>query len=127
MVKPTANGVKHPVSTGKRVPENVFDGPYSIKEGDLLCAFEVPAQSAMITYRNTSNISKNDDSVTPIMNNGPLVTAVSRPEDKHLKEMLEQIKKESRGKTGYKQQRNNREIALSLGGNLEFSSDDDSD
>jgi hypothetical protein len=40
--------------------------------------------------------------------------------------MLDQIRKENRGKMGNKQQRNNREIALSLGGNLDFS-DDDSD
>jgi hypothetical protein len=36
-----------PVGLVKRI-ENVLDPPYSMKEGDLLCAFEVPSQDVMI-------------------------------------------------------------------------------
>lgn len=35
-----------PVGLVKRI-ENVLDPPYSMKEGDLLCAFEVPSQDVM--------------------------------------------------------------------------------
>ena len=35
-----------PVGLVKRI-ENVLDPPYSMKEGDLLCAFEVPSQDIM--------------------------------------------------------------------------------
>jgi hypothetical protein len=36
-----------PVGLVKRI-ENVLDPPYSMKEGDLLCAFEVPSQDVMM-------------------------------------------------------------------------------
>ena len=36
-----------PVVLVKRI-ENVLDPPYSMKEGDLLCAFEVPPQDVMV-------------------------------------------------------------------------------
>jgi hypothetical protein len=55
-----------------------------------------------------------------------LVTAVSTPEDLYLQEQeLQKVVVKKGEKTSYKQLKNSREIALSLGGNLDFSDDED--
>lgn len=164
-----------PVSNVKRI-ENVFDPPYSLKEGDLLCAFEVPPQSLMLaalqSYMSTAPsassssapicstdfktaaptaVSSSDSSADVASNTvalSPLLspplssltatagtlsavtvieTAVSRPEDKHLRQLRQQEKLNKKaGVTGYRPLRSRKEVVLSIGGDLDFS-DDESD
>jgi hypothetical protein len=158
------------VSSVKRI-ENIFDPPYSLKEGDLLCAFEVPPQSLMLAalqnrpctapsasassssvpvctsdLKTASSIAVSDTSgiadvashtaalstaPLPTVSTGSLPTitvietAVSRPEDKHLRQLRQQEKLNKKaGVIGYRPMRNRKEIVLSIGGDLDFSDDE---
>lgn len=187
----------------KRV-ENVFEPPYSLSEGDLICAFEVPAQAVMeaalaesvkrrkeaeeykekqidevaesvctkrgrgekaingeredgsesgvskeaqVTSSSSSSVvsppiiataSGNDSgalgqatspaTTTPAVSTGKaILTAVSRPEDKHLRGLRQQDRMDKKQGGGYRTMRHTKEIILSLGGDLDFSDESDSD
>lgn len=171
----------------KRV-ENVLDPPYSLVEGDLICAFEVPTQAMMeaalseslekrmqdenadsagsgkevhtsdegkmqgteIFVPSSSSFSSStaypvsaagaaaDDAsalrqIPPsaVVVASPLsmiMTSVSRAEDKHIKSVRQQerIDKKHGGAT-FRPMRRTKEIMLSLGGDLDFSDDSNSD
>lgn len=90
--------------------ENITQAPYSIKEGDLLCAFEGDSGSAA-SYQ------------------------VDRPEDLCLRSMRAKIKREksnrkhdensgSQNDVDKKKKKGYAEIALCIGGNLDFSDSD---
>jgi hypothetical protein len=168
-----AGAAGRPVSSVKRI-ENIFDPPYSLKEGDLLCAFEVPPQSLMLAALQNPPCTAPSASASlqsssapictidlktatpfavsaytsgiadvashkaafgtapiPTVSAGPLPTvtvietAVSRPEDKHLRQLRQQEKLNKKaGVTGYRPMRNRKEIVLSIGGDLDFSEDE---
>jgi hypothetical protein len=163
-----AGAAGRPVSSVKRI-ENIFDPPYSLKEGDLLCAFEVPPQSIMLAalHSPTCTVPSASSSSAAVCTSdlktlGPIAvseassvadlashttalgtapsstvtagslptvtvieTAVSRPEDKHLRQLRQQEKLNKKaGVTGYRPMRNKKEIVLSIGGDLDFSDDE---
>jgi hypothetical protein len=91
--------------------ENILLAPYSFREGDLVCAFEVPPAS----------VPKK-----------PVV--VCRPEDLYLREQIKLKKLAKRncagaghaGDTANKKRKPASEVPLSLGDNFNFSDDEDS-
>ena len=132
--------------------ENVYEAPFSLKEGDLLCGFEwPPVESTVLMNIETmkdSPIGMIEGSIEGIKEVGvvgksttphseipksiphPSLTKlnkpiISRPEDKYIQDMREEVKLLKKGvKFTGKKQAISREIVLSLGGNLDFSDDE---
>jgi len=95
--------------------ESVLDVPYSVKEGDLFCAYEMTAAAAAAAA-------------------APSAAALSlslRPEDAYLRQLA--VRKaaaaaaEPAAAAAGKKRHVSREVALRLGGDLDFGSDDDDD
>lgn len=113
-------GLQASKTGGKKVTENITSPPYSIKEGDIFCCFVRPKPTASATAA------------------APAVV-VARREDvflRQLKELEKQSRKDRKqhhpklftgsDTTGFSSAPRKPvvEIALSLGGNLDFSDDD---
>ena len=96
---------------GPKKPDNILQAPYSFKEGDLVCACE---------YIDGSGSS--------------VASVVSRAADEYLQAAIEHEKelkklqqRGDKGDWGKKKPRGQAavEVALNIGGNLDFSDDDD--
>jgi len=132
------------VTTAKKC-ENIFGPPSSIKEGDLICAYEIESATGAVS---SSALLSAQSKKAPV---------ISRPEDKYLKlqKKAEATQKKGQGAllmaktstyaagtgTGgsgkvltaaeraaqQKKRKQVVEIALTLGGDLDFSDDDSND
>jgi hypothetical protein len=120
--------------------ENIFDPPYSMREGDLVCAFEATGDNSVSSSSTASSFISNNINSNSKQQQGQLEPPpqfiVSRPIDRYIRDLLEADKLEKRTKK--KQQggidgitgaggkrRFTQEVALTLGGDLDFSEDED--
>lgn len=118
-MKASTTGTKTTI-TSKTIKkqENILQPPYSFKEGDLVCAFENK-------FSSKSTIT----STGIVVPSKPVI--VCRPEDLYFRESKKLEKNTKRNQGVTKLNGSNKrvkkpatEIALSLGGNLDFSDDE---